>query len=479
MILLDKFKRMPESAKASVAYAGCSILNRSMSLITLPLFTRLLTTEQYGQATIYSSWMILISVFVSLYLPYGTFAKAMIKFEDDRDGYVASANAVCLLLGCFFLLLYLPFANWLNSLFELPTYIICFMIVNIVADNALQCWMAKERFVYKYMPVVKVTLVTMLLSPLLAFVLVMCCDEKGYARIVGSGLVGIIIGIYFWIRECLKGKHLYQQKYWQYIFSFNIPLIPYYLAQMIYNQSDRIMISHLVGTDKAGIYGVAYSLALALGFVLTSINNSYVPWLYQQMKDGKWHRTREISFYIALLIAALLMFVILFTPEIILIMAGEVYHEAVWCVPPIAMSLLMTLYAQFFVNVEFYFEKKSYLVIGMMCSGITNVILNFLLIPMFGFVVAAYTTLFSFAMTVIINYVFYKKIIFNKSVPDVMYDYKKLLWLAGVFFMAGLSVMMIYDYIIFRIIMAISITVLMICKKDIIVMHIKELRTGA
>ena len=479
MILLDKFKHMPESAKASVAYVGCSILNRSMSFITLPLFTRLLTTEQYGQATIYSSWMILISVFVSLYLPYGTFAKAMIKFEDDRDGYIASANAVCLLLGCLFLLIYLPLADWLNGLFELPTYILCFMIVNIVTDNALQCWMAKERFAYKYKPVVKVTILTMLLSPLLAFVFVMSCDEKGYARIVGGALIGIIIGAYFWIKEYLKGKHLYTSKYWKYVFGFNIPLIPYYLAQMIYNQSDRIMISHLVGTDKAGIYGVAYNLALALGFVLSSINNSYVPWLYRQMKDGKWHRTREISFYIALFIVVLLMFVIIFTPEIILIMAGAAYYDAIWCVPPIAMSLLMTLYAQFFVNVEFYFEKKSYLVIGMMCSGITNVILNYLLIPMFGFVVAAYTTLLSFTMTVLINYFFYKKILVDKSVPNVMYDYKKLICLAGTFFMAGLGIMLTYNYIMVRIIIAIVITIVMIYKKNIFIMHIKELRTEA
>lgn len=473
---IDELKSMPESAKASVAYAGCSILNRSMSFITLPLFTRLLTTEQYGQATIYTSWSVLISVFVSLYLPYGTFSKAMIKFEDDRDGYIASANAVCLLLGCLFLVIYLPLSDWLDGLFELPTYIICFMIVSIVTNNALECWMAKQRFAYKYVSVVKITLVSMVLSPFLAFFFVICTEEKGYARIIGGGLIGVIIGSYFWIREWIKGKHLYQRRYWHYALSFNIPLIPYYLAQMIYNQSDRIMISHLVGTDKAGIYGVAYNLALALGFVLSSINNSYIPWLYRQMKDGNWHRTRAISFYIAVFISMLLMFVILFTPEIILIMAGEAYREAVWCVPPIAMSLLMTLYAQFFVNVEFYFEKKSCLVIGMMCSGIANVILNYLLIPSLGFVAAAYTTLFSFTMTVVINYFFYKKILSEKSVPDVMYDYRNLIVLAVGFLLASLGVMLVYDYAVIRIIIAMIISFIMVYKKDMIMLHIKTLK---
>ena len=116
MKYIDKFLQMPESAKASVAYAVCSILQRCLSFITLPLFTRLLTPEQYGQATIYSSWAVLLEVFVFLYLPYGTFSKAMIKFEDDRDGYIASVDAICLALGCIFLVVYYPFSDqWKKS----------------------------------------------------------------------------------------------------------------------------------------------------------------------------------------------------------------------------------------------------------------------------------------------------------------------------------------------------------------------------
>ena len=52
-----KDKMLPVEVKASTAYTICSILQRSLSFITLPLFTRLLTTEEYGQSTVYNSWM--------------------------------------------------------------------------------------------------------------------------------------------------------------------------------------------------------------------------------------------------------------------------------------------------------------------------------------------------------------------------------------------------------------------------------------
>ena len=87
--LQNKWNKLPLAAKVSTAYAVCSILQKCLSFITLPLFTRLLTTEQYGQLTIYSSWQGILSIFLTLNLAYGSFSTAMIKFENDRDGYIS------------------------------------------------------------------------------------------------------------------------------------------------------------------------------------------------------------------------------------------------------------------------------------------------------------------------------------------------------------------------------------------------------
>ena len=63
------------------------------------------------------------------------------------------------------------------------------------------------------------------------------------------------------------------------------------------------MIDHICGTDKAGIYGVAYTLGTMLLFVLNAINNSYVPWFYQKIRDGKGYENKSIATGIALLMA--------------------------------------------------------------------------------------------------------------------------------------------------------------------------------
>ena len=88
MSYLYKFKKVfkgSEEVKASSAYVICSVLQKCLSFITLPLFTRLLTRDEYGISTVYTSTMAVVIIFTTLNLPYGSFSPAMMKFEKDRE----------------------------------------------------------------------------------------------------------------------------------------------------------------------------------------------------------------------------------------------------------------------------------------------------------------------------------------------------------------------------------------------------------
>ena len=466
-----KDKTLPVEVKASTAYTICSILQRSLSFITLPLFTRLLTTEEYGQSTVYNSWMSILTILLTLNLPYGSFNTAMVKYEKNRDGYISSINGLCTVFAAVFLfVVYLPFFTVWNKAFELPTFMMAFMVVEALFNNATQLWMGKQRFEFRYKKVIAVTLLTSIASPVLSFVLVINTHEKGYSRIIGNSIITIVCGLVLYLR-CLHNncRRLYDKEFWKYALSFNIPLIPYYLSQTIFNQSDRIMISHMVGTDKAAIYGVGYSLALVLSFVLNSINNAYVPWFYGKLKEGKGTENRKISLYIALLMAVLLLGVIAAAPEIILVMAGQKYKDAMWVVPPVAMSLLLLFYAQLFINVEFFFEEKKLLVIATGGAALLNVVLNYLCIKEFGFVAAAYTTLASYVVFAVCNYFSYKQTAKKHGIEPNMYNEKLLVVLFLVFIILGFLAMSLYDFFIARYLaIAAAIVVIVLKRKRII-----------
>ena len=450
--LKEKWSGVPVQVKATTAYTVCSILQKCLSLITMPLFTRLLTTEQYGQYSVYTSWSGILTIFLTLYLGYGSFSTAMVKFEKDRRGYICGVQGVCIGLTVLFLALYLPLQNLWNSWFELPTPLVLLMVVEILTGFAITCFYEVNRFEYRYKSVVGLTLLNVVISPALALLLVLNVQERGYARIIGYAAGNIIVGLCLFIYNTLKGggKNTFSKKYWTYALKFNIPLIPYYLSQVVFNQSDRIMISHFSGTDKAGMYGVAYTLATILLFVLNSINNAYIPWFYGKIKEGKTKENRPTANGIAGLMAFLLLAVIAVAPEIILIMAGEPYREAMWVVPPVAMSLLLLFYTQLFINVEFYYEEKMMLVWGSIGAAVLNVVLNWWLIPVFGFVAAGYTTLASYVAFAVSNYFAVKYISRKRNVPFDYFDLKALLIILAVFVALSFTATALYELLIVR-----------------------------
>ena len=212
MRMIRQVKNVPLEIKASFAYTVCSVIQQTLSILTLPLFTRVLTKAQYGQFSVYSSWLAIIMIFTTLNLPYGSFNTALVKFEDDCDKYISSIQGICIGLTGIAFVIYLPFSKLWNHLFTLPTLFVVIMLVEAFATASLQFWFGKQRFDYKYKGVVLITLLISVLSPLLALYLVSSVSEKGYARIFGYSVVNIVIGVFFAAYNLYKGGFRIQKK---------------------------------------------------------------------------------------------------------------------------------------------------------------------------------------------------------------------------------------------------------------------------
>jgi len=461
----DKFNHVPLEAKASVAYTVCSILQKFISLLTLPFFTRILTTEQYGQVTVYSSWVSLLGIFLTLNLAYGSFSTAMVKFADRRNAYISSLHGICITLSAIFLIIYLPFQGLWNGFFELPTSMVLFMVVEIFASTMIQFWMGKQRFEYKYKGVVGLTLLMAVLSPALSFLLIFLAKEKGYAKIIGGALPSIVIGIGLFIYNLIRRKNLYINEFWKYALGFNLPLIVYYLSQMIFNQSDRIMISHMTGTSNAALYGLAYNIAIVLNFVLNAVNNSYVPWLYQHIKDNRFQENKKVSAGIAILMSVLFCGIIWFAPEIVLILGGEKYQSAVWVIYPVVISQLLLLYSQFSINIMFYFEEKKRLVFSSIGAAMLNLVLNYIFIKLFGFVAAGYTTLASYIVFSLANALSLRKMLITRKIRMDAYNIKWLILIFITLCALGIVGMLLYLYLIVRITCVVVVAIILLVQR--------------
>ena len=406
----DKYKSLPAAAKVSLWYIICSVLQKGISFLTTPIFTRIMTTEQFGQVTLYNSWINIVCIFTTLNLQYGSFNTAQVKFPNDRKAYTSSIQGLVLVISALALGVTVLLGKALSGLMELPVVLLLLMIVHINARFSSDIWMSNCKFDFKYKAMSVVIITSSLLAQVFGVVAVLSTAEKGYNRIIATAIVEILFGFAIAIYNYSQGKKFFYKKYWKFALGFNLPLIFYYLSQVVFSVSDRIMISSMVGTDKAGIYGLAHTIALLLVFVISAIRNSYTPWFFKQLKSNETANVNKFNIAISAAIGNILLLFAFVAPELLLLMGGQAYYESVWIIPPLIAGLLFEFFTDPACNVLFFFEKKSSLVAATIGCALFNIIFNYLGIRLFGYFAAAFVTLASYILFWLFLYICAKRI---------------------------------------------------------------------
>lgn len=440
------YKDMSLPVKASFWYLICTILQKGISLITTPIFTRVLTTSEYGIVAIYNSWQTIITIFATLYLSQGVYNNGMVRYKEDRDSYNLSMQTITSVLTITLFIVYICNRSFWNNLFGLNTPLMMMMFADIFFSAAMSFWGIRNRYEYKYRPVVIVTFISSALAPIASVILVSMTDNlRIEAKVLGITLIHVVIYSYIYIINLKKGKMLLNIKYAKYALSFNIPLLPHYLSTTILNQADRIMINSFVGSSAAGIYSLAYQAGMLMTIVTNSINSSFAPWMYEEMdkknKSNKYIGSAAMK--IIAFVGVLCLAIALFAPEIIRILGTEEYLEAIWIVPPVALSAMFIFVYCCFANVEFYFEHKKQILIGSLSSAVLNIILNWIFIPLFGFVAAGYTTLVCYLAFALFHFVSMKWICQKKEF-DCPFNGKQIVMICLLFIVLGLGCNILY-----------------------------------
>lgn len=206
----------------------------------------------------------------------------------------------------------------------------------------------------------------------------------------------------------LKGKKI-STKNWKYALTISFPLVFHLLAGYILSSSDRIMIRSLIDSEALGLYSVAYSGAMIVSVLMTSMNSAWVPWAMAQIDSNNIIELKKTSKFFVILFGVLVFGIIMLGPEVLLIMGGSSYMEALDVIPPVMVGFVFQFVYSLYVNIEQYYKKQKMVAIGTVIAALSNLLLNWLLIPVLGYVAAAYTTLFSYIILFVVHFLFVKK----------------------------------------------------------------------
>ena len=213
------------------------------------------------------------------------------------------------------------------------------------------------------------------------------------------------------IKPCLNfswGK--YQWSSLKKYFSYGYPMIGLMLTMYILNVSDRFMIKGFYSTRELGIYAPNYAIASALFVLLTyGLSRGYYPRVLKVWKDRN-HKKTELYMK-----QALTNYIVLITPAVVgvyivsntlaKVVLDTAYIEGYPVIGLVAIGMGFLGLADYYNKTWELASNTGQIFINSFIAAIVNLVLNFIFIPKYGYIAAAYTTMISFVFYAILSYV--------------------------------------------------------------------------
>lgn len=368
-------------AEAGALYFIATLFNKGIGFVTVPIFSRILTTSDYGTVTTFNSWVSMISVFISLAL-YNAVRNSFVDMDDKERPHFLST--IITFTGLVFLTV--MGVCVVATVFvprNINTALIFMCIIQsfgyaLINDYSYYLMM---RYRYKFRAALMVLpgLISVVLS--IFAILFILKDNLYLGRIVPTTAVYGIFAIVVLMAVYSKTKPELNLDYLKYGLKIALPLVLHSIALQILSQSDRVMITSLRNAAETGVYSLVYNLSMIATVITTSLDGIWVPWFTGKLKERKIREINVLAMDYVHLMTYAMVALILVGPEILKIFADQRYWEGMSIIPPIALANYMIFMYTMYVYIEHYYKKTVYITKNTLIAAGLNVILNFILIP--------------------------------------------------------------------------------------------------
>lgn len=412
--MLDKIKSS-KLVQASFWYTIGNVFIKGINFITIPLYTNLMTVEEYGLVNNFLSISSIIGIFIGLSLQ-GSVNNANLDFKDNIKEYLSSV----LFLSTLSFLLFFAAGNVLylfqDSYFEITHKVFLFLVLQSYAVflvNYLGAYFTINIQYFRYL-FLSFLNVIMNVGFSLLFMLTFYSNNRYLGRVIGSTVGVGALGIAIYILIMYKGKTLINKKYWKYALIISLPLIPHLLSQNVLGTFDRTMINSMVGSYEAGIYSYILNLGIVLSVLWGSTNSAWVPWFYKELEQKNYEKIRKTANIYMLFFAVITIVVMVVMVDVAKFLAPSAYQVGI----PLVIPVLLGYYFQFLyslpVNTEFYLKKTNYIALATIISAVLKVILNYIFLPRLGYQSAAFTSVISYFSLFLFHYILSGKLLGRK-----------------------------------------------------------------
>lgn len=421
--------------KTTSLYTLGNFLPKAAGIILLPIYTRYLTTSEYGVVSSMQSLIPILVILFSLGFDASIFRLYWdYDSKEKRSEFFGTMILSRAIISFLLLALLLVFQNIVGDIYKSiafnPFYL--YIIVTVFFSSFFE--IPKKYLMLKERAGVFVSLSVgqfLLHSGLILWFLI--AKDGGAAGFLKAGVIASLILLPVYIFFSIKIiRFRIRFSILKNVLSFSLPIMPILLSGWVINLSDRIFIERYFALSDVGIYNLAYKLAGVVLIVISSYHMSYRP-LFFKLANTKNQIKAKASIYrynyLFLLMLSFSVFLIaFFSKEIIYILFSTDYKSAYMLIPLIVVSYFFNGAVGIIDRMIEQSKKITYMMYFAIGAAILNIVLNFLLIPHWGVFGAAYATIITFAFLFFSRYLFAKW--FTYFVPIA---WRKLLPALGLF----------------------------------------------
>lgn len=463
----DKYKKISVEMKATAWYTVGNVVQKIAPWLVMIILTHYLPKDQYGVYTIFMSWLEIFEIIITLRVYSNGYVAGLVREDEKRALYTATVQTLSFILIGVWLVLYLIFHKPLNAATGIDTTLTVVMIASFMGTVSFGLWSARQRVDNQYKQILVAIIFYGMIGPVVgALSIFLNLENPVFYVIVIRTAIQLTIAIPFFISNYKGTKKIWDKNMAVETLKYNLPLIPYYLSMVLLNHSDRLMVKEIQGYEAAALYSVAYSAAMVIFVVSGALNSSLQAWMFKELKKGtpdKEDKSRLITIG-AILVAICAIGEIILAPEVILVFGGRKYLEAIWVVPPLAISVVVMYIYQQYVNVLFYYKRTGVILFASVFAAVMNIFLNAIFIPKFGYVAGGYTSLASYVMVWILYYIFaWKECRRNNITMQCFFKSKlQVLIFVGLMAISGLM-MLVYRQMIVRYAIIAGMLIILLC----------------
>jgi O-antigen/teichoic acid export membrane protein len=431
-------------SKDTLFYGVGGVLQKFVGLLLFPIYTRILTPAAYGIQDLVFTSIIIISYFLTLGLDSGTARQYYdTKTEDDKKKVISTFLWIELLVSIPICLILIVSAEPIcSTLFQdgslAPFFRIGISSLPFTLVGSVTLLTLRLTFRPKIFSVV--TGATVLVQALTSVYLVVFLQMD----VLGVFIAYLITSIFraaFGLVLTFQQFGLVISAVWlKRMLAFGVPLVPASLSIWILNYSNRFFLVRLGSLDDVGLISVGTRVASVVLLAITAFRTAWGPFAYSLAEDEDLARStysKVLTYYLMVTMPATVGLSV-FSRELVLLLSTVEYEAAASVVP--FLSLSNTIWgAVVIVAIGYGIAKKSYhTTIAVIMGAVVNIGLNFILIPIWGIVGAAVSTMFGNITALI-----YSRFAASKYFT-VQYDYERIIRLVGIS-IATIGVSMIID----------------------------------